>query len=441
MRLSTNIKLEQKQNLIMTHELKESINLLAYNNLELVDYINKQVEENPILEIDRTDSTMEETNYPTTSSWDFNLDILSSGREVSLLDHLLEQIGYLNLTKKLKAACIYIAGNIDERGYLDLEQEEFIKKTGLTSEDFLKSLELVQTLEPAGIGARNICESFKIQLKRKGSLDRKYIEFIDYYFLEILDLGKEEISQKLEISMEKLEEMIDELSNLTPYPARNFKKDRQTNYTIADIIISRRDGDFKIDFYDNFIPKIYINPYYKKILSKSKNPQEVEYIKEKIKAANWLMRSIESRRLTIIKVVKSILKYQYDFFYKNIDYLLPLRLKDIAQDIDMHESTVSRVVKNKYLQTDIGVYPLSHFFNSALKTKNGLISSYDTKNIIKLIIDKEDKKRPYSDQDIKEILYRDMDIKISRRTVAKYRVELSLASSYERKRLRRLEKT
>lgn len=440
MKLSSNVKLEQKQNLIMTQELRQSINILAYDNLELLDYMNKQLEENPILEIDRIDSDGENMDYSTSSSWDFNLDGLSDGNEISLLDYLEEQISYLDLSREERAISIYLVGNIDDRGYLDLDEEEFFDKTGLSERDFSKSLAIVQSLEPVGIGARNLQESFKIQLQRSGRLDEKYREFIDSHLLELPDFGRETISEKLDISIEKLEEMIDGLSLLEPYPGRNFGVKDQTNYTIADIIITRRGEEFKIELNDNFIPEIYINPYYQKILARSKNPEEIEYIKEKIEAANWLIRSIESRRNTIVKVVKSILKYQYDFFHKNIDYLLPLRLKDVARDIDMHESTVSRVVRNKYLQTDFGVYGLNHFFNSALKTKKGLISSYDTKNIIKGIVDNEEKNRPYSDQEIKEILYRDMEIRISRRTVAKYRLELGLPSSYERKKIGRLEK-
>lgn len=440
MKLSTSVKFEQKQKLIMTQELRQSINILAYDNLDLLDYINKELEENPILEVDRTNEDGENMDYLTNNSWDFNLDGYSAGNEISLLDYLEEQISYLDLSEDLRAICIYIVGNIDNRGYLDIDEEDFFEKTGLDRKRYYESLEIVQSLEPVGIGARNLQESFKIQLQRSGRLDEKYRELIDYYLLELPELGWEKTSCKLDISIGRLEKMIRVLSHLQAYPARNYKLDSQVNYTKPDIIITRRGKDFKIDLYDDFIPNIYINPYYKKVLENSRDSEEIKYIKEKIEAANWLIRSIESRRNTIIKVVVSILEHQYNFFHKKIDYLLPLRLKDVAQDIAMHESTVSRVVKDKYLAMDEGIYNLSYFFNSSLKTKKGSISSYDVKNIIKSIVDNEDENSPYSDQEIKDILYRDMGIRISRRTVAKYRSELSLASSYGRKKLRRLEK-
>ncbi len=459
MKLGYNLALEQVQKLIMTPELRQAIQLLQFNCQELNEYIKKEIEENPMLEpinleieyenIEDYHSKKDEIDWKEfieryddisykpeveKNEKEYNYENFISASS-SLKEYLLFQLNVLKLD-----AIDYIIGrtiieNIDDNGYLMVSVEKLSKEIGVNCKRVENVLSIIQTFDPCGVGARNLKECLLIQVKERKVKNPHVEQIIKNYLDDIAHNRLSKIAKELDIDEKEVQEICDYIKTLEPKPGRLYEDgSADVKYIIPDAIIEYIDGEYVIILNDVTAPRLNINKFYREMLRKEMDIEASEFLKEKLSSAMWLIRSIEQRRMTIYNVVKSILKHQREFFENGEKALKPLTLKEVADDINMHESTVSRATNGKYIQTPRGLYELKYFFSSGLSTKEGEdISSTSIKAMIKEIIEDEDPKKPLSDQKISNML-RDKGIKISRRTVAKYRDEMGIPSSTMRKR-------
>lgn len=458
MRLGFDITLEQAQKLIMTPELRQAIQLLQFTSQELWQYIEKQMETNPLLEIENkqeTDEQFEEfENKINDVDWkefaeqyddiSYKSSISKDNKEnsyenfltlsTSLKEHLLFQLHLSIYGKKQKEVGEFIIESIDKNGYLCYSALEISEQLGVDSKLVENVIKTIQTFDPPGVCARDLKECLLIQLKSRGIENPDIKEVICNYLEEVAQNRIAKISKELNISLKSVQWICDVIKTLEPKPGRGFANESDSiKYIIPDVYLYYIDGEYVISVNDSSTPRLVINNYYKQLLSRTKDENTTSFLTERLNSAMWLIKSIEQRRMTIYKVVESILKFQKEFFDRGKKSLKPLTLKDIADDIGVHESTVSRATSGKYIQTPRGLFELKYFFSSGIPSENGGISSTSIKSIIKEIIEEENPKRPLSDQQIVKIL-KIKNIIISRRTVAKYRDELGIPSSAGRRR-------
>lgn len=444
MNLNQNLQLTQTQKLAITTELKQSLSILNMNVIELEEEVKREAEENPIIEIDKSNEidwekyikNMDNSHNYDNSSYhneneDYNLENMVRHYD-SLYDHLKFQIGLYKLTNKEREVCEYIIDSLDENGYLKLHIDEIIKQTNVEEDLAQKSIRIVQQLEPSGVGARNLEECLLIQLENMNIKD-ELLENIIKNDLELLALKKyKEISKKYKISLEECVQFASKIQKLEPKPGLKYSYIKNS-YIVPDVIVEKIDNEYIVYTNEKDTYNIKINNFYKEVLKNSqKDDQAKEFIKEKLNSAMNLIKNIENRKSTILKISKEILNQQKDFFEKGSKHLRPLTLKDIAENIGFHESTISRGVNGKYMLTPYGVFELKYFFSSGSYSSDEGTASTSIKKFIEEIIKEENKKRPYSDDKISYILEQ-KGIKIARRTIAKYREELNIPSSSKRK--------
>lgn len=463
MRIGYGLNLEQTQKLIMTPELRQAIAILQLSTLELSSFIEEQLLENPLLEVveEPTDSLETKTgdkeikDETIEDKSDINWDeyfqqqddipreysstdpdaeekrfepFLAEGP--TLQEHLLEQINIqrLPVSKKILE---YIIGNLDDNGYLSLPLEEIAEHLNLSLSQAEDALAVIQTLDPLGVGARNLEECLRLQLPLLDYYPPEMEDFLGY--LEDLAAGRiQKIANALNITPVQVQEMADLIRTLDPKPGIRFAGSGEVRYIIPDVVVEESQGEFYIFVNDSSAPRLGINQTYRRALSQEKESETRKFVEQKLNAAAWLIRSIEQRRLTLYKVAEAIVRRQENFLRYGIQYLRPLNLKDIADEIGVHESTVSRATANKYVQTPRGIFEFKYFFATGLGDQQGTTTEL-IKQALKEIIAGEDPKKPYSDQKIAEILT-SKNMKISRRTVAKYRDELGIPSTTLRKR-------
>lgn len=474
MALENRLDLKLSQKLILTPQLQQAIKLLQMPQLELAQVLNQELTENPFLEEAFEEPEIE--GYPeeevlppavsddaeisfenlTTFSVDEYFDERSSdGRDLGyfspgveeqpsyelfyskkpdLYDHLLWQLRLSTADDRVRMAAEAVIGNIDEDGYLRATVEELAATLDADIGTVTAAISLVQTFDPPGIGARNLKECLLLQLASlnlKGTLVEKIVEG------NMEDLQKKRysnIAKQYGSTMDDIMTAVKIIEGLEPRPGRSFTN-AETNYVVPDVFISRTDEGYQIILNEDGMPRLSLNNSYRKLLLKKESltREEREFLKDKLRRATELIKSLDQRNKTIYKVSESILKFQQDFFDKGIQFLKPLNLKDVATDINMHESTISRVTSNKYLSCDHGVYSFRFFFSSAIQSEAGDVSSTLVKDLIKKIIAEEDPKKPLSDQMIADTL-KGQSINIARRTVAKYREELKIPPQSQRKR-------
>ena len=332
----------------------------------------------------------------------------------------------------------YIIENIDSNGYLDLENEIIAKEFSIKEDKIENIINTIQTFEPLGICARSLEECLLIQANIKYEDDKivkKIIKKIIKNHLEDLACNRiSAIAKELNENIKVVQDACDKIKKFEPKPGRLFSSMKDVKYIVPDVIVKKVDGEYKIIVSESTAPRLYINKFYRSLLSAEINDDATKYIKEKLNSALKVIRSIEQRKNTIYRVVKSIIDYQMDFFEKGPMYLRTLTLKDIADEIEMHESTVSRAISGKYMQCPNGLFEIKYFFQSGVSSSFGEgVSSESIKMLIKEMIEKENPKKPISDQYISNEL-NELGIKVSRRTIAKYRDELGILSSSKRKR-------
>ncbi len=354
----------------------------------------------------------------------------------TLPEHLLEQLHLIpDLTEKEIMIGEHIIWNINEDGYLSTSVEEIALNLDVTVEEVEKVLKIIQRLDPVGIGARDLRECLLIQLEEFGGSETAKTILRDY-FEDFRNKRFEKIAKKMEISLEEVKRAMEEIAKLNPKPGEGYSSPEQ-NYVIPDVIVERVDDDFVISLNDSNIPSLRINPVYRRMLSdrKALTKEERDYLRKRLESARWLINSIHQRRATIYRVMQAILERQRDFFEKGPAHLKPMILKDIAEDIGMDISTVSRVTSGKYVQTDYGVFELKHFFSEKLKTVDGEeVSNKMIKERIREIIENEDPHKPLNDQTIAEILKKE-GVPIARRTVAKYREMMGIPVARLRRKI------
>ena len=458
MKLGYNLTLEQTQKLIMTPELRQAIQLLQFTSLELNQYLKDQIQENPMLDmanidekhenIDEYDKDREEIDWKEyieqyddisyrpqidKNPEEYNYENFVTESQ-SLREYLLFQLNVLKIDEDDRKIGEMLIENIDENGYLMGELDQISLDLGVENKKVENVLQIIQTFDPLGVGARNLKECLLIQVREDGYID-PYVELLIKDYLE--DIGNNrlsKISKELNIDLKEVQFICDYIKTLEPKPGRAYNDScGEVKYITPDATIEFVDGEYIILLNDVTGPRLNINNFYRDLIRQKGDSNATKYLTEKLNSAMWIIRSIEQRRQTIYNVIESILKFQMDFFEKGEIGLKPLTLKEVAEDIDMHESTISRATNGKYVQTPRGLYELKYFFTAGLSSDKGDMSSTGIKALIKDLIDREDKKKPYSDQKITDIL-KEKGIEISRRTVAKYRDELEIPSSSIRKR-------
>lgn len=460
MKMNFQLQLEQSQKLIMTPELRQAIEILQYNAIELNQFVHEELMTNPVLELTDPESTVaadlerlqslaeridwkqvisDDEKYRATyqkpeEHEEFTMDNIIAEEE-SLHEHLLFQLQFTILTPEEKAIGEYLIENIDHAGYLRMDLEEVLQRFQITEDALEDVIQTIQTFEPYGVAARDLQETLLIQVQMRGIEQPYVIPLITSHLEDLANNRLKQIAKALGATENAIQETVDIIRTLDPKPGLKFATLRDVKYVVPDVTVQVIEGEYVILVNDSSAPKLQISDYYKSLLRNQQTEEATaDYIHQKLNQALKLIKSIEQRRNTIYRVVESILKHQADFFTKGTMYLKVLNLKDVAEDIGVHESTVSRAVSGKYLQCPRGIYEIKYFFQSGVSSAFGEgISSESIKSIIKELVDKEDPKHPVSDQYIANEIDK-AGIKVSRRTIAKYREEMHIPGSSKRKR-------
>jgi RNA polymerase sigma-54 factor len=461
------------QKLILTPSLQQAIKLLPMSTIELSDLLNQEMVENPMLEEvpteelqpaeaqQTTDKVEAEAKTDKTESWDdqdyeyFFGDYLDDGyrprvpqevRELppientlststSLADHLMWQLSMQTDDPLMREIGSAIIGNLDDDGALVASFDELAAMGPWAVDDVERALRLVQSFDPVGVAARDLQECLLLQLRHLG-LEGTPAEKIVAEHLKLLQNHQvPEIARKLGMSIEDLKEHIEIIRHLDPKPGSRYNP-AQSQYVIPDVYVMKVDDEYVAVLNEDGLPQMRISPVYRRLLDKGADGSTDEtraYVKDKFRSALWLIKSVEQRQKTIHKVANSVIKFQREFLDHGIEHLRPLVLRDVANDIGMHESTVSRVVTNKYMHTPQGVFEMKYFFHSGISSAYGeSVSSVTIKQRIRKIIENEDPRKPLSDSKIVNILKRE-GLELARRTIAKYREELKIPTSNQRK--------
>lgn len=452
MKLGYELTIEQTQKLSMTPELIQAIQILQFNNQELSDYVQNELLENPVLEAEKSYDAQEvdirekirEADYEEESfrQWEYRPDDDDDYtyeqyvyEEDTLTDYLMSQLQFSKLSEQDQKIGQYIIEVIDDNGYLTMSVEEISKAVGAEIEAVEDVLNFIQTFDPCGVAARNLRECLIIQFAAKGLLTDEIEYIIENMLEDLADNKIAHIAKTLGIKNQEVQQIADLIKTMEPKPGRVFSSGEATRYVVPDIIVEKVNGEYQVMNNDTSMPKLMVSSYYNKLSEEAKTDEELnKYLTDRFNAAVWLIKSIEQRKQTIYNVASAVVKYQQDFFDNGEKSLKTLTLKQIAEEVGVHESTVSRSINGKYMQSPRGVFELKYFFSSGVSGEDGTgVSSNSVKSIIKEIISGENPQKPYSDQDMVEIL-KDKGIDISRRTVAKYREGMNILSSSKRRR-------
>jgi len=484
MRLGYDLTIEQSQKLVMTPELIQAIQILQFNTQELESYVEEQLLTNPILEVqtaspnegpndkanedfqakpeefqpsqefetgfDSKEKTefdwaehFKEKEYDDISyrQWEYNTEksdytyeqFVSS--EITLTEHLMFQLQFAPIKRSCRNIGRYIIESLDENGYMTLSLEEIAKELSVGTDKVEIVLDAIQSFEPAGVGARNLKECLLIQLAHQGCSDPLVREVVSNYLEDIAGNRLNNIAKALNVTVREIQIVSDLIKGLEPKPGRQFGSSSETRYIIPDVTVEKVDGEYIVTVNESSAPRLMVSSYYQKMLLDSDKESNIsKFLTGRLNSALWLIKSIEQRRQTIFNVVSAVVKYQIDFFEEGPKHLKTLTLKQIADEVGIHESTVSRSINGKYMQSPRGIFEIKYFFTSGVSGNSGEgIASESIKTFIREIVENEDPKAPLSDQAMVEILA-ERGIDISRRTVAKYRDEMNLPSSSKRKR-------
>jgi RNA polymerase sigma-54 factor len=354
----------------------------------------------------------------------------------SLSDHLTWQLGFAPLSGQERSLAALIIGNLDERGYLGETLESIAEAAGADLDQVAKVLERVQTFDPVGVAARDLRECLLIQVRALRIEDVLVLKLIDHHLDLLQRRDYRAIARAENVTIEAVAAAADVVGALEPLPGRAFS-DEDPIYITPDIYVHKVGDEYHVVLNEDGMPRLKVSQVYRRVLAQHSGASREtrEYVREKLRSAQWLIKSIHQRQRTIVRVTESIVRFQREFFDHGTEHLRPLNLRDVAEDIGMHESTVSRVTTNKYAQTSHGVFELKFFFNSSIQTGHGdAIASESVKEKIRQLIASEDTRRPFSDQKIAQLLSERDSIHIARRTVTKYREAMRILSSTSRKR-------
>ena len=460
MRLIHDLHLEQQQKLLMTPELRQAIAILQMSSLELSEYIQQEMAENPVLELREegdspegdTVDAVEDDTAPEVEWWEYFLDRSDLGyiggqepkshyeqykaAAPSLHEHLLFQMHIALNQEEDQRIGAFLIGSIDDNGYLRISLEEAAASLGVSIARVAEVLKVIQGFEPYGVGARDLTECLLIQLTQTNRLYPQVERIVRNYLGDLAQGRLAKIAATLKMNVVEVQDIADLIKTLDPKPGRQYGSGGDVRYLIPDVTVEKVNDEYVIIVNDGNSPRLMISPMYREMMRQPGvfNSETRKYIEDRINSAHWLIKSIEQRRLTLYNTTKCLVEAQRDFLEKGIKHMKPLNLKQIADQVGVHESTISRVTNNKYIQTPQGVFELKYFFCSGLESRHGeRYSSRSIKRVLKELIIEEDARNPSSDQQIADKL-RSRGIKISRRTVAKYRMELGIESTAKRKR-------
>jgi len=436
--LNLNINLEQKQELVMTPKLQMAIKLLQYSSMELKEYIEDEMKDNPLLEKhdekkdhldDRIKSQYQSYQYGSNyNQEDFNYENMVS-YQPNLLEYLENQLYEVLSDQEIKDGQ-YILGNLDERGLLSVSLEELAEELEVDVVYIKNILKKIQKLDPAGIAATNVKQCYLNQLEQM-DMDTADAELLIKRHINLIvteDFGV--VLNETGWEKERLSKALQIIKKLTSKPASLIADNKKTQYIMPDIVIRKVKEDYVIILNDKASPLLRINPYYYQVMQKRKKDETYKYLEKKFKSAMWIIKSIEQRRMTVYRIAKKIAERQKKFLDRGVKYLKPLTMQEIADEIEMHESTVSRATDNKFIQTPHGIFDFKFFFNGGVND----ISTVSIKAMIIEMIKNEEEGSPLSDNSISEILRAKNNLKLSRRTIAKYRNELGIPSSIQRRK-------
>jgi RNA polymerase sigma-54 factor len=492
MALEQKLNLRLSQRLVMTPSLQQAIKLLQMSKLELEEVLTQEMVENPVLEEEQEEAAREaeaaeapepakedsaapsataatpgesppeaeagpEAERDSFDEIDFGsyfedyLDTAYNPRQYEdseqtplentisstpgLQEYLTWQLSMSGATPAVREIATYLVGNIDEDGYLRVAREE-IRAAGYTDEeDVEKALAVVRAFDPPGVCAFDLPDCLMIQIRSLGIENPLIEKIVTEHWPEFLNRQFQQLSRSIGVGMSELQAVVEIIKNLEPKPGRKYSNER-TIYVEPDVAVRKIGDEYVIQLNEDGLPRLRISAAYRRMLRSGNGAigqEAAAYLKDKMRSAIWLIKSLDQRQRTIYKVADSIVRHQRDFLDKGIEHLRPLVLRDVANDIGMHESTVSRVVSNKYIHTPRGLFPMKYFFHSGIDSANGAdVSSLSIKSKIARFIADEDTRRPHSDARIMQRL-RAEGIQIARRTVAKYREELRIPSSSQRK--------
>lgn len=448
------LNLEQKQ--LLSQRMIQSAQILQMSSQELKEYLDKLTLENPVIDIkEQTPDELKKEEKLRKYEWLNSLDeqnrytyqqeeseseksgedyIFRSNDSETLKDYLWSQLVTFDFTKKERAMIEFMLENVNSRGYMTEDVCVVAEQFQADPEQALRLLHILQSLEPAGICARTLSECLLLQAKRFSLLTPE-MEVILLQHLELIGSNKlPEIAKKTKLPLKKVAACCQQIKKLNPSPGNAFSSREQLSYIVPDVTLVKFKDRFEILLNEYLYPDIQINSYYKQLSKTSLEPETTEYLQTKLSQAQWIRECISKRRTTLLNVSKTIFEAQIDFFYHGPSHLKPLRLTDAAEKLEIHESTVSRAVRGKYLQCLWGIFPMSYFFSKGLAGKNNEAdySASQIKQLLADIIKSENKKMPLSDRVLSEELEK-KGVILSRRTVAKYRQALKIPDASGRK--------
>ena len=479
MAMEARLSLRQSQRVVMTPLLQQAIQLLQLSTLELQEVVQKELLENPLLEevAPETDSPEQAAaaatpdapaatpvepapvdSSPTSERqtddlpFDLNAVMFDDHEERSLVaQEDREELPFENIVRSVSSLTDYldeqmrftfedplmlrignqIIGNLDEDGYLRAELSEIAEKCQTTLDQVEKVLVLIQAFDPTGVAARSIQECLLIQLRTDPNPDPVSVEIVEEHFDELSRRRYPDIARALKLPLDRVMESVEEIMGLEPKPGRRFGG-TDSRYIVADVVVHKMGGEYVVVLNEEGIPRLRVNSLYRSLLRGSGDEARA-YVEQKLRSAVWLIKSVDQRQRTLRKVTQSIVKFQRDFLDKGLPCLRPLSLRDVGEDIGMHESTISRVTTNKYVETPQGLFELKFFFHSGIASGDGeMVSSVSVKKMIQDLLANEDAAKPLSDQEVAQIL-KGRGLTIARRTVAKYREELGILPSHQRR--------
>ncbi len=476
MAMETRLSLRQSQRVVMTPLLQQAIQLLQLSTLELQEVVQKELLENPLLEEVPTETpepgaTPEAAAPPPATEpapaeptpvdrergtddlpFDLTAVMFDDQEERSLVaqedrdelpfenmvrsqsslaDHLEEQLRFASEDPVTRRIGTEIIGNLDEDGYLRTELSEIAQRCDVAVEEAERVLRLVQGFDPPGVAARTVQECLLIQLRSDPNPDPVSVEIVEQHFEDLSRRRYPDIARALKLSLDRVMESVEEIMGLEPKPGRRFGG-LDTRYIVPDVVVQKMGSDYVVLLNEDGIPRLRVNSLYRSLLRNS-GEEARQYVEQKLRSAVWLIKSVDQRQRTLRKVTQSIVKFQREFLDKGLPYLRPLSLRDVGEDIGMHESTISRVTTNKYVETPQGLFELKFFFHSGIASGDGeMVSSISVKKMIQDLLANEDPSKPLSDQEVAQIL-KGRGLVIARRTVAKYREELGILPSHQRR--------
>jgi len=474
------------QQLVMTPQLQQAIKLLQLSRVELEEMVTKELQENPALEegpAEEAEASGEQPRSETQASvpengselvlnrelsavdkigtldWQEYLDTHSNSihgsltaeatsddgdsppswensltKKTTLEDHLIWQLRLSKITERESTIGSYVIQNLDQNGYLVLSREEICTATGSSAEEVEAVLRRIHFFDPVGVAAQDLRECLLIQLENLQLSDSLAAKIIASYLNFLESKRYEKLAKDLGVTIDEIAEAAHLIATLEPKPSRGFEQD-EVRTVLPDVFVEKVGDEYVIFLNDDGVPRLRVNSLYRRLAGQEGAAEEQarQYLQEKVRAAHWLIKSIQQRQQTLFRVTQSIFKFQQEFLDHGVSNLKPMVLRDVAEDIDMHESTVSRATANKYVHTPQGLFELEFFFQSGLHSGNGEdVASESVKEKIRGIIAAEDQRKPYSDQHIAAALSND-SIEIARRTVAKYREAMGILPSSKRR--------